>query len=433
MTKTASLAAAAAAALVFAASADARDRIRVVGSSTLFPFSTAVAENFGASTEFPTPFVESTGTGAGFQLFCSGVGVDHPDVSNASRRITEGELNLCISNGVTDIGEVQVGYDGIVFAQAEDAPEINLTLRTVFAALAAEIPTSDDDCTLIENPNVRWSDIDPSLPATRIEVFGPPPTSGTRDAFVELAMEAGAREYACLNELRSQDRDAFEGVAHFLREDGAWIDSGENDNAIVATLTRTPSAIGVFGFSFLDQNGDRLRGAMVDDVEPTFENIADGAYPISRSLYFYVKRQHVGVVPGVQEFAEAFTSDPAWGPEGYLSDRGLIPLDDELRAATAAAVREGALLSAADLADHSEETPHGEAVVEPMSVDAEDAALEDAAGEALEAVEDGAEVVEELAEDAVEAAEDVLEEGADVADGAVEALEDAAEEAAPEE
>jgi len=332
---------AAATALAFAVSAgaqDARDYIRIVGSSTVFPFSTTVAEQFGAKTEFRAPIVESTGSGGGMKLFCGGVGAEHPDITNASRRMKASEWESCLENGVTDIVEVQIGFDGIVLANAKSAPELVLSRRDIFTALAAQVPTSDDDCTMIDNPNTLWSDVNPVLPAMAIEVLGPPPTSGTRDAFVEIAMEGGAKSFTCLSALKSEDGDAFTAVAHTIREDGAWIDSGENDNSIVAALENTPTAIGVFGFSFLDQNADRIKGASVDGFEPTFENISDGSYPVSRSLYFYIKKQHVGVVPGVAEYAIEFASDEAWGDFGYLSEKGLIPLPEEARLAAEIAV-----------------------------------------------------------------------------------------------
>ncbi len=334
------LAAIGAASLVLGGAASARDQIRVVGSSTVFPFSQAVSEQFGAKTDFPAPIVESTGTGGGFALFCEGVGPDTPDVSNASRRIKQSEIDLCLRNGVDEIIEVPVGFDGIVIANAKDAPDYNLTTRHVFQALAARVPVSDDDCTLIDNPYMLWSDIDADLPQVSIEVFGPPPTSGTRDAFVEIAMEAGAKSYLCLDELSAQDGDAFQQVAHRLREDGGWIDAGENDNAIVNTLERTPTALGVAGYSFLDQNSDRIKGSPIDGIEPTFENIASGEYGVSRSIFFYVKRDHMVTIPGLHEYALEFVSEAAAGEFGYLSDKGLIPLPADRRLQVAETVSE---------------------------------------------------------------------------------------------
>ncbi|MEM7745919.1 MAG: substrate-binding domain-containing protein [Pseudomonadota bacterium] len=296
------------AALSIAGAAQARDTIKIVGSSTVFPFSTAVAEAFGKSTSFPTPVVESTGSGGGLKLFCSGVGTDTPDITNASRRIKAKEFKLCAENGVTEVVESVVGFDGIVVANATNAPTFELTREILYKALVkgamATAPT-------------MWNEIDPSLPATRIEVLGPPPSSGTRDAFEELALEEGC-------EAAGGNCDEIE-----VRDDGVWVDAGENDNLIVSKLEANPNALGVFGYSFLDQNADKLKGARVGGVEPTFENIAAGDYPVSRSLYFYIKKAHIGVVPGIMEFAAEFVSDSASGDEGYLTERGLIPLPSD--------------------------------------------------------------------------------------------------------
>ncbi len=310
-------------AMAAAQPAQAREQIRIVGSSTVFPFSTAVAETFGKTTKFKTPVVESTGTGGGMKLFCAGVGEDTPDITNASRRIKKSEYDACTQNGV-GITEVRIGFDGIVLANAKSAPRFELSKQEIFLALAKQVPGPDGK--LIDNPYKAWSEINPALPAEKIEVLGPPPTSGTRDAFVELAMEGGAESIDSLEALKKEDKQAFKAVAHTLREDGAYIEAGENDNLIVQKLEANPKALGIFGFSFLDQNADRLAGAMVDGVEPTFENIAAGDYGVSRSLYFYVKQQHVDQVPGIKEFVSEFTSDRAWGDDGYLLDKGLIPL-----------------------------------------------------------------------------------------------------------
>ncbi len=290
-----------------ATAASARDQIRVVGSSTVFPFSTAVAEQFGRSTDFQTPVVESTGSGGGLKLFCAGVGTDHPDITNASRRMKAKEFKLCSDNGVTEVTEAIIGYDGIVMANAKGGPEFALTREQIVTALAAQGPKP-----------MMWNEVDPSLPAIKIEVLGPPPSSGTRDAFEELVMHEGC-EGAGIE---------CEGIS--IREDGAFIEAGENDNLIVSKLEANPNALGVFGFSFLDQNSDVLQGATVDGVEPEFEAIADGDYPVSRSLFFYIKNAHVGVVPGVAEFAAEFMSPAAAGEEGYLVDKGLIPLPEDM-------------------------------------------------------------------------------------------------------
>jgi phosphate transport system substrate-binding protein len=331
------LAVAAVGAVAFAGAAQARDQIKIVGSSTVFPFSTAVAETFGKTSPFPTPVVESTGSGGGLKLFCAGVGVEHPDITNASRRIKSSEVELCAENGVNDIVEVKVGYDGIVLANAAGAELVNLEKKHIFLALAAEVPGPDG--ALIPNPNMKWSDIDPSLPAMDIEVLGPPPTSGTRDAFVELAMEGGAKEIPAMAELRKSDKKAFEAAAGTMREDGAFVEAGENDNLIVSKLAENPARFGIFGFSFLDQNADKVQGATIGGVAPTFENIASGDYKVSRSLFFYVKKAHVGVVPGIEEFLAEFTKDGTWGDDGYLSEKGLIPMPAEERAKYTADVK----------------------------------------------------------------------------------------------
>jgi len=314
--------------LTFTEGAVAREQIHIVGSSTVFPFSTTVAERFGRSTAFKTPVVESTGSGGGLKLFCQGVGDRTPDITNASRRIKASEVELCASNGVAEIVEVQIGYDGIVLANSKKSERVELTLKQIFLALAKEVPV---DGKLVPNPYEKWSDVDPSLPNRRIEVLGPPPTSGTRDAFVEVAMEGGAKKIAMLKALRKENKKEFKRIAHSIREDGAYIEAGENDNLIIQKLEANPTAIGIFGFSFLDQNEDKIQGSIVDGAEPTFDNIADGQYAISRSLYFYLKKAHVGKVPGLKEFLGEFTSDDASGEEGYLADKGLIPLPDEAR------------------------------------------------------------------------------------------------------
>lgn len=312
----------AAVAVAVSGAAQARDQIRIVGSSTVFPFSTAVAEQFGKTTDFKTPVVESTGSGGGMKLFCSGIGVGHPDITNASRRIKSSEFENCTKAGIT-ISEVKIGYDGIVIANSKTAPLLNLTKKQIFLALAKKVPVNGE---LVDNPYKMWNEIDPSLPAKKIEVLGPPPTSGTRDAFVELAMEGGAMTFPMLVDLKKSDKKSFKAVAHGIREDGAFVEAGENDNLIIQKLDANPDAFGVFGFSFLDQNGDKVQGSTVDGVVPSFENIADGSYGVSRSLFFYVKKEHAGVVPGIAEFVAEFTNEGTWGDDGYLVDKGLIPL-----------------------------------------------------------------------------------------------------------
>lgn len=320
------------AAVAIAGAAQARDQIRIVGSSTVFPFATAVAEQFGKTTKFKTPVIESTGSGGGLKLFCSGVGVGHPDITNASRRIKSSEVKLCAKNGVTNITEVKVGFDGIVIANSKQGPKTSLTLRQVFLALAKQVPANADGSKLQENPYKMWSDIDPSLPKTKIEVLGPPPTSGTRDAFVELAMEGGCKTFKGIAALRKSDRKRYKAVCHGIREDRAFVEAGENDVLIIQKLVANAGAYGIFGYSFLDSARDKIQGSVIGGVEPTFENIAAGKYKVSRSLYFYVKKAHVGVIPGIKEFLAEFTSEKAYGEDGYLVDKGLIPLQKADRA-----------------------------------------------------------------------------------------------------
>jgi phosphate transport system substrate-binding protein len=347
-----------------AQAAAGRDTISIVGSSTVYPFATVVAERFGRSTGFKTPKIEATGSGGGLKLFCKGVGANTPDITNSSRRIKQSEYDDCQNNGVTQIVEVLVGYDGIALANSRTAPKLDLSLADIYLALAKDIPGPDGK--LMANPNKTWKDVNPALPATTIEVLGPPPTSGTRDAFAELAMGGGAKGIADLNALRElsaeqadqieaamaklglpagfyqalveqkgkapKGEDLFDSIAYAIREDGAYIEAGENDNLIVQKLAANPNAVGIFGFSFLEENGDKVQGSQIDGVSPTFDTISSGDYPVSRPLYFYIKGAHVGKIPGIQEYAVEFTSNKAMGEDGYLPEKGLIPLaEDELR------------------------------------------------------------------------------------------------------
>ena len=321
----------AAVAAALAGQAQARDYISIVGSSTVYPFATVVAEQFGKTTDFKTPTIESTGSGGGLKLFCAGVGVEHPDVANASRRIKKSEVEKCARNGVNDVVEVKIGYDGIVFANSRKAGSVSISREQIFLALAKELPDPSGGETLVPNPYTKWSDVDASLPDTGIEVLGPPPTSGTRDAFAELALEGGCKKIGWIKAMRKTDKKRYKAICHAVREDGAYVEAGENDNLIVQKLDANPAAFGVFGYSFLDQNTDRIQGSVVDGVAPTFENIADQSYPVSRPLYFYVKKAHVGAIPGMTEYLAEFTSEKAWGPEGYLADKGMIPMPDAER------------------------------------------------------------------------------------------------------
>ncbi|MDP3378677.1 MAG: substrate-binding domain-containing protein [Brevundimonas sp.] len=300
-----------------------RDGIWAAGSSTVFPFTTRVAENFARNTGGAMPRVESLGTGGGIQAFCRGTGAQTPDVSNASRRMKPSEYDMCVSNGVTEIIELKIGFDGLVIATARNGADVNFEGDDLYLALAKDVPGGDG---FVANPNARWDQVRAGLPSSRILVYGPPPTSGTRDSWLELGMAPAAMANPALAALSASDKSVFETRAHTLREDQVWVDAGENDNAIVQTLTRTPGAFGVFGYSFLEQNSESVKAASVNGVYPSLETISSGAYPISRSMYIYIKKAHIGVTPGLDQFIAEFVSDAASGPGGYLQDRGLVPL-----------------------------------------------------------------------------------------------------------
>lgn len=311
--------------------ASGRNYISIVGSSTVYPFATVVAEKFGKTTAYKTPKIESTGSGGGLKLFCTGVGTEHPDITNTSRRIKSSELEKCMANGVKEVVEVKIGYDGIVLVNSKRATPMKLTLKDLFLALAKDVPDPKGGEQLVPNPYKTWKDVKSSLPNVKIEVLGPPPTSGTRDAFVELAMEKGAAKYAWIMALKNKDEKKYKSICHSVREDGMYIEAGENDNLIVQKIEANPNALGIFGFSFLDQNLDKIQGSFIEGVAPTFENIADGKYPVSRPLFFYVKKAHVGSVPGIKEYLDEFTSEATWGVDGYLSEKGMIPMPDAER------------------------------------------------------------------------------------------------------
>ncbi|CAA6811657.1 MAG: Phosphate ABC transporter, periplasmic phosphate-binding protein PstS (TC 3.A.1.7.1) [uncultured Thiotrichaceae bacterium] len=335
--------------VVATASANSRDHIDIVGSSTVYPFSTVVAETYGKKTGKKTPKIEATGSGGGMKLFCAGNGIETPDITNASRRIKKSEFDSCQKNGVKDIIEVQIGFDGIAIANAKSAPKMELSTKDLFLALAKQVP-GEKAGELIENPYKTWKQVNSALPDTKIEVLGPPPTSGTRDAFAELALEGGCNKVDWIKQLKSDSKAAKKAgdkekstelknkhkeICHTVREDGAYVEAGENDNLIVDKLRANPKALGIFGFSFLDQNSDKVQGSQIDGIDVNFETVADGSYPVSRPLYFYVKKSHVDTVPGIKEFIAEFTDEDTWGEEGYLTDKGLIPLSDEKRAAMA--------------------------------------------------------------------------------------------------
>ncbi|TPE62176.1 phosphate ABC transporter substrate-binding protein [Sandaracinobacter neustonicus] len=316
----------AAAVALLASCTDSRTQIRIVGSSTVFPFTTVVAENFSRNNpEYLAPIVEATGTGGGIKLFCDGVGSRFPDVANASRRMKPGELADCQKNGAKDIVEIKIGIDGVVLVQGKKGAPFNLTLRDVYAALAAE-PFGK------KQTAKTWKDVNPALPATRIEVIGPPPTSGTRDAFNELYMVGGCDTDPAMKALKKTDESRHKEICNKIREDGAYVEAGENDNLIVQKLGTNPTAIGVLGFSFLERNMDTIRDVPIDGVPATYQTISDFSYPASRPLFIYVKAQHVHAIRGLREFLDEYTSERAWGPGGYLQRRGLVPAPDDVRA-----------------------------------------------------------------------------------------------------
>lgn len=319
------------------ASAQSREYITIVGSSTVYPFTTVVAERFGRGSGATTPKVESTGTGGGMKLFCAGVGTAHPDMTGASRQIKKSEFDQCQANGVKDILEIQIGFDGIVVADSVKAKRVELTTRDLFLALAKQVPDGDSE-KLIPNPYNTWKQVNPALPDDKIEVLGPPPTSGTRDAFAELAMEAGCKSFAWIKAIKDQDENQFKAICHGLREDGHYIEAGENDNLIVQKLVANPKALGIFGFSFLEQNSDKVQGSIINGVAPTFESIADKSYPVSRPIFVYAKKAHIGVVPKIEGYLAELTSEKAWGDDGYLTDKGMIPMPVPMRKQVAASV-----------------------------------------------------------------------------------------------
>lgn len=311
-------------AMPFAADAQSRENVRVVGSSTVYPFTTTVAENFARNTEYPAPVVESTGTGGGFQLFCQGVGTQYPDINDASRAMTSSEREMCAQNGVEGVTEFQIGNDGIVLAADKSVEPIELSLAELWQAMAE---TTVQDGEIVEgNPYENWNQISDDLPDQEITVFGPPTTSGTRDAFVELAMEAGCEAFEAVRQL---DEERREEVCTTMRTDGGFVEAGENDNVIVQRLQSQPGSFGIFGFSFYDQNRAALQAASIGGAKPTVENIAADDYPLSRPLFIYVKDAHVGSIPGLKEFVTYYMSPEAIGQNGFLLEQGLIPMDEQ--------------------------------------------------------------------------------------------------------
>ena len=309
----------------------ARDQIKIVGSSTVYPFATVVAERFGKTSGFKTPVIESTGSGGGLKLFCAGLGTEHPDITNASRRIKTKEVQKCSKNGVDDITEIKVGFDGIALANAKSGPTLKLSLKELYLALARVVPADEEGNTVKLNPYKMWNEINPDLPAAPIVVIGPPPTSGTRDAFNELAIEKGCKKFPGRKALKKENKKLYKAECRGIREDGPYVEAGENDNLIIEKLVADPGAIGVFGYSFLDQNRDKVKPSEIDGVLPEFEDISSGKYPVSRSLFFYVKNAHAAVIPGIKEYVREFTAEKAIGLDGYLISKGLIPLPNDER------------------------------------------------------------------------------------------------------
>lgn len=315
--------------------AAARDQIRIVGSATVYPFITAAAEQFGQEGKFKTPIVEATGTGGGFKLFCEGVGLDKPDFNNASRRIMESETELCRKNGVTEVIEIPFGYDGIVLVNKKGAQAFDLSYNQIFNALARDLP--DASGKLAANPNRLWSDIDVRLPRQEIRIYGPPPTSGTRDTFVELVMEKGCEQHKPF-ESAYPDKKQRHKMCRLLREDGVYVEAGENYNIVVQKLIADERALGIMGFGFYDENASKVQAASINGVTPTVESIAAGNYALARTLYIYAKRAHAGMMPGIREFILEVSSEGASGDSGYMSMMGLVPLNTSDRQVSAAAL-----------------------------------------------------------------------------------------------
>jgi len=328
-----------------AAQAQSRDSIRIVGSSTVFPYTQAVAEQFANTTEFASPVVESTGTGGGMKIFCEGIGADTPDITGASRAMKASEYELCQQNGVEDISEALIGFDGLSIAMSQDNSEDwDLSLADIYLALGAQVPVEGE---WVDNPHTKWSEVNPDLPDVEILAYGPPPTSGTRDAFVELAMHAGCEALEYVETLEVEDKGDWVGEnCSRMRTDGPFVEAGENDNLIVQRLNADANAMGIFGYSFLYENLDTLKGVKIDGVEPSSDSIADKSYPVSRPLYFYVKNAHRGVIPGLTEFLSEYMDDDAVADGGYLSERGLVPLADDKLADLQDAILDGVPMDA---------------------------------------------------------------------------------------
>ncbi len=330
--------------------AQAREQIKIVGSSTVYPFSSSVAEEFGATSKYPTPVVESTGSGGGMKLFCKGNDLNTPDITNASRRMKTSEFELCAKNGVNDITEAVIGFDGIAIAQNKNNQPLELTKKHLLLAVAEEVP-SKDGSSLIRNPYKKWNDIDATLPDREIIIYGPPTSSGTRDAFEDMIMKGQTKKMDVYTSLYKKDKDKNKAYKkyHKVRQDGVYVPSGENDNLIVQKLNKNPAAIGIFGYSFLVENDDKVAAAKINAEVPTPETISSGKYPISRSLFFYIKNSHRKDVPAMDKYVDLFMQENMIGPDGILSEIGLIALPEERRNAIRAKVAKHTQLTLEDL------------------------------------------------------------------------------------
>ena len=340
-----------------ATAASAADQIRIVGSSTVYPFITASAEQFGKKLKMKTPIVESTGTGGGFKLFCEGTGDSTPSITDASRRIKPDELLTCRKNGVNEITEIKIGYDGIVVANSVKSPKFTLSLKDLFLALGRKVPSKTDPNKLVDNYYQTWDQVNPSLPKQKIAVYGPPPTSGTRDSFAELALESACLHYEAFK-IAYPNSEARKKACGLVREDGVYIEGGEDDNILVQKLGTNPNALGIFGYSFLKENANTVQGSAISGVLPNHDSIADGSYILSRPLYVYVKRAHIGKVTGISEFVNELTSSETIGEYGYLVDRGLIQMPQSELKIVQADAKSGKVLQ--NLAEETS-TPKGDA------------------------------------------------------------------------
>ncbi|MFQ5355233.1 MAG: PstS family phosphate ABC transporter substrate-binding protein [Mariprofundaceae bacterium] len=339
--------------LIAAGSAQARDQIKIVGSSTVYPFSSYTAEALGSTTKFKTPVVESTGSGGGMKLFCAGNGMDTPDITNASRRMKAKEYKKCQKNGVKHFTEMVVGYDGIAIAQSKNAAALNLTRKQMMLAVAAEVP-SKDGSHLVANPYHYWDEIDAKLPHRKITIYGPPTSSGTRDAFEDMILKHITKHMDVYTNLYKADKKANKKYKKFheIRQDGVYVPSGENDNLIVQKLTKDAAALGIFGYSYLAENTDKIGAATIEGVAPAPETVQDGSYKLSRSLYFYIKQSHIKKIPGMVEYANLFMSEQMIGDDGECADIGLIPLPKEMRDHYRANLKALTRLKADDLKKH---------------------------------------------------------------------------------